>query len=359
MSQVRRALLLGGLLAAGAAPAACGGAAHLGPASGSPAPGSQVLHLAGTSYGASLYQEVGARLRGTGVTVNLQLLPSVNDTLARRRSVAALAAASSRPLGELPFVQGSPQLYVPVAFGAVAVIYNLSGLRAPLRLRGGVLSAIFQEHITRWNDPRIRADNRGEPLPASPITVVHRSDPSQSTDLFTQYLSASSPAWRRHVGSAPSVNWPAGTSVNGDDTLRQVVSQTPGAIGFTDQAAALQERLPAVHLRSAAGGFVGPSLGATTAVGDQRHPRGELSLGTVAARPPGAYPIAAELHVLTLRDLCSAGAGPAEVQGVRRLLSYLLGPGQAVVHRFSFAPLPPRLRAEARSAVRGLRCGGP
>jgi phosphate transport system substrate-binding protein len=297
-------------------------------------------------------------LLGSGLTFNYQLVGGVAADASLRKRVAPLVAAtSSVALRDLPRLRGSSELFVPIAFGAVAVIYHLPALSAPLRLRGGVLAAIFRERITRWNDRRIAADNPGVRLPPTPITVVHRSDDATSTAMFTLYLAASSKSWLRGPGSGSAIDWPAGTAVSGDAGLRQVVAQTPGAIGYTDLATALQDKLATVRLRNPAGAYVAPTLRTTAAVGRQPHDPRNLSLSTINARVPGAYPIAAEAYMMTLRDLCDAGFSHPEATGVQRLLAYMLTDGQAVAREFSFAPLPPGLRASARREVRRMQCG--
>ena len=139
--------------------------------------------------------------------------------------------------------------------------------------------------------------------------------------------------------------------------MREVVSQTPGTIGYTDASTAVRNRLPAVHLRTSGGDYVAPSLRSLTAVGRQPLEPNDLSLPTISAPVPRAYPIASEQYLLTLRDLCTAGRSDAEQAAVKRLLLYLLGEGQSVARDLSLAPLPPHLRARARQAVRAMHCG--
>ncbi len=258
----------------GLAVSACGGgSSRLGPAAGSPRPGSTIVNAAGSSYAAPIYQEVGNRMQNSGLTFNYQLVDGLVAAHLRPRLAPVVASESALGLRDLPRLRGSSQLLVPVAFSAVAVTYNLPGLRAALHLRGSVLAAIYQQRIRSWNDKRIAADNPGVTLPRTPIAVVHRSDPALVSELFTLYLSQSSRQWRRGPGSGPTVDWPAGTAVSGDDGLRQVVSQTPGAIGYTDQATALQNKLDTALLRNFAGAYVAPTIRATTAVGRQPHDR--------------------------------------------------------------------------------------
>jgi phosphate transport system substrate-binding protein len=316
-----------------------------------------IVHAVGSTYAAPIYQEVANRIDGSGITLNYQLVGSTS-TIAqlRGRSVALVASASSDVLGDLPRVRDTSQLYVPIAFGGAAIIYNVPGVHQALRLRGGVLADIFQERIKRWNDRRIAAENPGLRLPPLPIAVVHRADPATATELFTRYLAQSSSRWRRSTGDGPTVSWPAGTAVSGDDGLRQIITTTPGAIGYTDQSTALQDKLQTARLRNDAGVYVAPTLHATAAVGTQPRIGDNLSMPTINARVADAYPIASEVYVLTFRDPCAAGFSHPDATALQRLLRYMLGDGQRVAREFSFAPLPPSLRVSARRELRTLRC---
>jgi phosphate transport system substrate-binding protein len=348
------------LLAGSVMLTACGSTpSHPPPAAASPTPGSVVLRAEGSDYAAPIYQEVSNLLDGRRLTLNYHLI-GVASAVARlpKQTVAFVASDSSQPLGDLPHVKDTSELYVPVAFGAVVVIYDVPGLHVPLRLRGGVLADIFLGRVRSWNDPEIAASNPGVPLPSMPIMPVHRSDATTVTDIFTQYLAAISPRWRKNSGSGASVSWPTGVAESDDASMRQIVAQTPGAIGYTDQATALQNNLLTVRLRNPAGDYVAPTLPAATAAGRQLNGPGDLSLPTIDARVPGAYPIVDEAYVLTMRDPCYAGLSLSEALGVRRVLNYLLGAGQRVAARLSFAPLPAGLRARARAEVGALRCYG-
>jgi phosphate transport system substrate-binding protein len=138
--------------------------------------------------------------------------------------------------------------------------------------------------------------------------------------------------------------------------MLHLVTHSRGAIGYTEQATAIQDRLQTASLRNRSGAYVAPTLRATTAVGDQPHAPGDLSFSTVDAPGAGAYPIASGIYMLTYRDPCEAGLVPREAQAAQQVLDFVLAGGQSLVRRLSFAPLPSGLRADARSAVRHLLC---
>lgn len=347
------------LLASGALVAGCGGGtpSEPPPAAASPPAGSIVLHASGDDYAAPIYQELSSVLESRGITLNYQLDgPAKLTRGSGAKAIQMMASASARSLGAEPLFNGTD--YVPVGFGGVAVTYNLSGIHE-LRLTGAALADIMSGRLARWDAREIARSNPGVKLPTTPITVVRYSGPSFLTGLLSAYLSDGSRRWRRSIGSGDAVNWPGGTGVASEADMLQIVEQTPGAIGYVSQSTALQDDTIAARLQNPSGQYVAPTLSALSAAGAQSHPRGQLSLGTIDAHIHGAYPIASEAYVMTFSDPCSAGASPVQTDGLQRVLQYLVsGSGQALVRRFSFAPLPPKLASAASAAVRDLRCGG-
>ena len=160
---------------------------------------------------------------------------------------------------------GGPILHIPMTSGAVAVIYNLPNIASgQIKLTGDVLAKIYLKTIKTWNDPQITALNPGLTLPNTPIAVVHRSDGSGTTYIFTSYLSKVSSDWSTKVGNATAVNWPGDIGGSGNAGVAGAVQQTPGAIGYVELAYAEQNKLPWVLLQNAAGNYEAPSLAGTT-----------------------------------------------------------------------------------------------
>src|SRR5918912_4188331 len=170
--------------------------------------------------------------------------------------------ASDSPMSdaELAKAQGGPVLHIPTVLGAVAVTYNVPQLAQPLNLTGDVLADVFLGKVTKWNDGRIASLNRGVSLPNQDILVVHRSDGSGTTYIFSDYLSAVSPAWAKTPGKGKELQWPVGLGAKGNEGVAGQVKQTPGAIGYVELAYAKQNKLPVAALRNAAGASVLPSV---------------------------------------------------------------------------------------------------
>ncbi len=340
--------------------AACGGSSGQADPGAEPATDGTIVWGMGASDLYPIYEEFGSMLAGSGITLNYQL-SGVGPALAQFRrtgGVAFVASAGSDPLGNFPRIGATSALYVPVAFQAVSVVYNLPIVHHTVRLNGKVLADIYRGLVHRWNDPEIARLNPGLRLPPLPIFVVHRSDVAPINALFTQYLVAHSPVWRRSYGGGEQVNWPqGGTPVSDDASMLQQVTQNVGAIGYIEQATAMQNDLQAAALENPSGAYMAPTLAATSAVGLEAHAPGDLSLTTVDAPVARAYPIAAEIYMLAYRDACQAGLDPSQAEAAQRFFEYALTGGQAVVQRLSYAPLALRLRISALAAVQRLLCG--
>jgi phosphate transport system substrate-binding protein len=310
-----------------------------------------IVHAVGSSYVAPLFQELSSLAQGDDITLNYQLANAPDLVRGSRPSSVPLVASMAG--GE---AARSGRAYVPFGFGAVAVVYNLRGVRR-LKLTPATLSDIFLGRITSWNARPIARTNPGVVLPDRTILLVHLKGRSLLTDLLSRYLAAGSRRWRRQVGTGDQIQWPGGTAVTSEADMQAVVTQTPGAIGYLPQAPVLQNDLATAALRNPSGRFVAPTLAAMTSVGQQPDSSGTLGVATINAPVRSAYPIAAELYTLTYRNLCGGQELTPQGRAVGRLLAYLTGPhGQSLVTRFSFAPLPPDLRRQAAAAVRRLGC---
>jgi phosphate transport system substrate-binding protein len=229
--------------------------------------------------------------------------------------------------------------------GAVAVTYNLPQVTQPLRLSGDVVASIFQGQITKWNDPRIAALNPGIALPATDILVVHRSDGSGTTYVFTDYLAAVSPAWATKPGKGKEVQWPVGLGGKGNDGVTGQVKQTPGAIGYVELAYANQNKLATAQLKNAAGEFVAPSIASATAAAagaaGNLPPNTDYRVSIVNATGKGAYPISSFTWIIAYEKQADAAKGKKLVD----FLHWALTDGQAMAGPLDYAPLPESMRS--------------
>jgi phosphate transport system substrate-binding protein len=231
-------------------------------------------------------------------------------------------------------------LHVPTVQGAVSVTYNLPALgKTELNFDGNVLADIFLGRITRWNDRRIAALNPGVVLPQEDIIVVHRSDGSGTTFIFTDYLSKVSPTWKRQVGRATSVNWPIGLGGKGNEGVTQQIKQSPGSIGYVELIYAISNDLPSAKLRNAAGVLVQPTLKsvAAAAAGAKLPPETDFRVSITDAPGPDSYPISSFTWLLIRKeDSDSARAGT-----IHKFIAWMLEPpAQRMAADLHYAPLP-------------------
>ncbi len=253
---------------------------------------------------------------------------------------------------------GGNVLHLPTVLGAVAVVYHLPGLSAPLRLAPDVLAEIFLGRITSWKDPRIAAANPGLAPPGGDVLVVHRSDGSGTTYVFTDYLSKVSPEWGRRVGRGTSVKWPVGLGGKGNEGVAAMVAQTPGSVGYVELAYAVHNRLSYAAVQNRAGQFVLPSpqsvtaaaASAMTAMGPGTDFRVSIT------DPPGAesYPIASFTWLLLRRTY----SDPERAGALVRFVWWAVTEGQAAASRLGYAPLPSALRPWIEARLKTVQAAG-
>jgi len=202
----------------------------------------------------------------TGIKINYQSIGSGGGVRQISEQTVDFGASDS-PMSddELAKAKGGPILHIPTVLGADVITYNVPGVTAVLKLTPSVIADIFMGRIKKWNDTRLASLNPGVSLPNQDILVVHRSDGSGTTYIFTDYLDKVSPAWHSGVGKGKEVKWPVGLGGKGNEGVSGQVKQTPGAVGYVELAYAKQNNLPAALVRNKAGQYVAASVSAVTA----------------------------------------------------------------------------------------------
>jgi phosphate transport system substrate-binding protein len=237
--------------------------------------------------------------------------------------------------------------------------YNLPGVKGKLKIDGATAADIYAKKITKWNDPAIAKLNPGVKLPSTSITVVHRSDSSGSTKGFTTFLSDYSPSWKSQYGADKDIKWAAGTTgAKGNDGVAAAIKQTEGAIGYVEQAYALQNHFTFFAVKNSSGKYVSPSLASTTAAGEGLKVPPDLGISTINSSNPSAYPIVSQTFVVLYKDPCKAGATKSTATGLKKFLDYGLGQGQGVAKQLQYATLPSAIKSKSMHAVSGLQCNG-
>jgi phosphate transport system substrate-binding protein len=236
--------------------------------------------------------------------------------------------------------------------GADVITYNLPGVATELKLTPETIAGIFLGNIKHWNDPQIASANAGVNLPASEIVVVHRSDGSGTTFVFTDYLSKISAEWKQKVGAGTSVNWPAGLGAKGNEGVTGQVKQTPNSIGYVELIYAEQNKLPYASVKNSAGEFARPALDSITAAaaGAAAQMPDDLRISITNASGAGAYPIASFTYLLVYKDQPDQAKGKALVD----FLWWAIHDGEQMAKDLLYAPLPSEVIKKAEAKINSI-----
>jgi phosphate transport system substrate-binding protein len=307
-----------------------------------PAGGGPILTGAGATFPNPIYTKwFDVYYKQTGVRINYQSIGSGGGIRQFTEGTVDFGATDAPMTDEQVAAVKGNVLHVPTVLGAVVATYNLPGAgQSALHFDGPTLADIYLGRITKWTDPRIAAMNPGIKLPDQDIIVVHRSDGSGTSFIFTDYLSKVSPAWKGKVGKGTSVGWPIGLGGKGNEGVTQQVKQTEGAIGYVELIYAISNNLPYAWIKNADGIFVEPSLKSVSAAAAGGHLGPGTDFRVSITNPAGkeSYPISSFTWLLIRKQNSdSVKAGP-----LHNFLLWILHPeGQRIAEDLHYAPLPP------------------
>ncbi|HYJ09432.1 MAG TPA: phosphate ABC transporter substrate-binding protein PstS [Polyangiaceae bacterium] len=245
-------------------------------------------------------------------------------------------------------------LHIPATIGSVVVSYNLPEVSQTLKLSSAVVADIYLGTIKKWNDPKISADNPDAKLPGKDISVVYRTDGSGTTNVFTDYLSAVSPAWKEKVGVGKSVKWPVGLGAKGNEGVSGQVKTTPYTVGYIERAYATQNKLPMAEIKNKAGKFVAPTPASMSAAADGVEMPAELFVSLVDSAAENAYPISGYTYLLVYAD----AKNPAKGEAIAKFLWWALHDGQKFAESLDYAPLPAKVVTQVEARLKELSAGG-
>ena len=317
------------------------------------------LNGAGGTFPAPLYTKMFAAYATlTGVQVNYQAVGSgagitaiTNNTVDFGASDAIMSSAQVAAAQ----ASGNTLLTIPTTIGAVAIAYDLPELGTyQLKLTGTVLANIYLKNVKYWDDPSITALNPGAYLPHIPIAVVHRSDSSGTTYIFTNYLSAISSQWASQVGNATSVSWPGDIGGSGSAGVAADIQQINGSIGYIELAYAVQNNIPYALMQNSSGNYIAPSLTSASAAADGvTIPANTLIMITNSSNP-SAYPITGFTWILVYQNQTNQAKG----QELVNLLWWMLNSGQQYCNPLTYPTLPASAVTVAEAEINSISYNG-
>ena len=326
---------------------------------GSPAAAQVSLTGAGATFPNPIYTKwFDAYNKKTGVRINYQSIGSGGGIRQFTEGTVDFGASDGPMNDDQMQAVGGKVLHVPTVLGAVVLTYNLPGIgNTKLKFDGPTIAGIFQGKITKWNDQALAALNPGVKLPDSDIIVVHRSDGSGTSYIFTDFLSKVSPDWKQNVGKATSVNWPTGLGGKGNEGVTQQVKQTEGSLGYVELIYALSNGLSYADIKNPAGKFVEPSLASVSAAAASAKFEKNTDFRVSITNAPGeaAYPISSFTWLLIQTNI----KDPAKGKAIKDFLSWMLTPeAQKMAEELKYAPLPAPVVSLVQSRLDILKAGG-
>ncbi len=287
------------------------------------------------------------------VAINYQSIGSGGGIRQMTAQTVFFGATDGPMTNEQQFAAPGPILHLPTVLGGVVPIYNIEGVTSELKFTGKVLADIVMGKITKWNDSAIASLNPGVKLPATDITVAHRSDGSGTTYIFVDYLSKASPEFKKTVGVATAVNWPVGVGGKGNEGVAGLVKQTPGSIGYVELIYAKQNKISFGAVQNLDGEFVSASLESVTAaaqVAAKQMPR-DFRVSITNAPGKGVYPISSFTWLLLYEN-------PSDKQRSKMMVDFMkwaLTDGQKYAPDLGYAPLPSEVVALEMEALKKIK----
>jgi len=319
----------------------CGGGGGGASGTDSTASSDDALLGAGSSFDYILFSKQFSEYnKANGLRVNYQSVGSGAGISQLTNKTVDFGASDATMNGKQDSALSSPAIHIPITAGAVALSYNLPDVKDTLNLTPDIIAGMFLGTITKWNDPKIAAANKGVKLPATAILIAHRSDGSGTTNIFTTYLSKVSTDWNTRVGKGSAVNWPTGIGGKGSEGVSGTVKQTPGTIGYVEMSYAIQNKIPYARVQNKAGNFITPTIASVTAAANvQIPPDSKVSLTNTDA--PDGYPISGFSWVIIYKEQKYNNRSLDRAAKLLKLLSWMIHDGQQFSTTLNYAPLSP------------------
>jgi phosphate transport system substrate-binding protein len=291
------------------------------------------------------------------VQINYQSIGSGGGIQQLKQGVVNFGASDlaldDNQLKEMPAL-----VQIPETAGPVCITYNLPDLKQPLKLSSATLSGIYLGKIKNWQDPALKKDNPGVNLPSQNIVVVHRSDGSGTSNIFTTYLSAVSQDWQQKAGKGLSINWPAGIGGKGSEGVTGLVKQNPGAIGYVELTYAEENKLPVAQIQNKAGKFVSPTAEGASAAIDAFSQQLSQDIRQPIVDPPASAASAYPISGLTFLLVPKSQPDGKKAAQVKDFVAYVISNGQGTAQELHYSALPQSLQNIDKQLLDQVQAGG-
>lgn len=313
----------------------------------SPSRKANTLIGAGATFPYPLYSKMFAEYyKEKDIKVNYQSVGSGAGIQQLQNKIVDFGASDAPMNAEEMESSPAPILHIPTALGAVVITYNLPG-NPDLKLTPEVLSGIFLGKIKKWDDSKISELNPEVDLPSLSISVVHRSDGSGTTYIFSDYLAKVSSDWQASVGMGKSLNWPVGLGAKGNEGVSGFIKQTPGAIGYVELVYAAQNKMPMALLQNQSGNYVAPTLAATSAAANIEEMPKDLRVSITNTSAVEGYPLSSFTYVLLYKEQSYNKRSMAQAQSVLELINWMIHEGQEFNEDLKYGKLPESVQEKA------------
>jgi phosphate transport system substrate-binding protein len=291
------------------------------------------------------------------VQINYQSIGSGGGIQQLKQGVVNFGASDlaldDNQLKEMPAL-----VQIPESAGPVCITYNVANVSQPLKLSASTLSGIYLGAIKNWQDPAIKKDNPGVNLPSQNIVVVHRSDGSGTTNIFTTYLSAVNPDWQKKAGKGLSISWPTGIGGKGSEGVTGLIKQNPGAIGYVELTYAEENKIPVAQIQNKAGKFVSPSAEGASAAIDAFSQQLSQDIRQPIVDPPASAADAYPISGLTFLLVPKTQPDSQKAAQVKDFVGYVISSGQGTAHQLHYAALPQSLQNIDEQLLDQVQAGG-
>jgi phosphate transport system substrate-binding protein len=313
---------------------------------------------AGATFPAPIYSKLFDEYsKQFGVQVNYQAIGSGGGQTQLKNKTVDFGASDVVVTDDNAKTFPAPFVAIPMVAGSVVVTYNLPG-SPELKLTSDIVADLFLGKIKRWNDPRIAALNSDVKLPATAITVVHRSDGSGTTAVFSDYLGKVSDEWKSKVGVGQSLNWPVGVGGKGNPGVAGLVKQLPGSVGYVELIYALQNSMPYATLKNKSGNWVKASLASTTAAAMVAIPDDVTKVNLTNTDAPDGYAIPTFTWILVYKEQNYDNRPRDKVTAMMKLLWWMVHDGQQYAEPLAYAKLPPAVVTRAEAILKSVTYNG-